>query len=164
MQRVNCKNESSEYESRRIDLPVPDRIAGYVGHVFVEHDVQLRVDITYPLDPVAYHDHLSLLQRVYLVELVVEKVSKLGAVVYEETIVYLCLGEAVVAELGVIGGRLDESVGRCSFKRKTCFDRLIERQQCRGLQFIFIQREIKKDRNISAALYRSPLSALLPRS
>lgn len=96
---------------------MPDRIAGDVGHVFVEHDLQLGVDVTYPLDPVAYHVHLSLLQRVYLVELYVEKVSKLGAIVYEETIVYLRLGESVVAELGIIRGRLDESVGRCSFKR-----------------------------------------------
>lgn len=87
-----------------IDLPVPDGIGWDVGHVFVEHDLQFRIYVTYPLNPVPYHVHLSLLQQVYLVEFIVEEVPKFGAIVQEETIVYLSLGESVVAELGVIRG------------------------------------------------------------
>lgn len=83
---------------------MPDGIGWDVWHVFVKHDVQFRIYVTYPLDSVPYHVHLSLLQHVYLVEFIVEKVPKFGAIVQEETIVYLGLGESVVAELRVIRG------------------------------------------------------------
>lgn len=103
------KYRAARYSERRIVnqleyLPVPDGVAWDVGHVFVKHDLQFRIYVTYPLDSVPYHVHLSFLQRVYLVEFIVEKLSKSGAVVHEETIVYLSLGESIVAELGVIRG------------------------------------------------------------
>lgn len=81
---------------------MPNWISRDVWHVSIKHGPQFRVDITYPVDPLAYHLHLPLLCRIYFIECPVEESAKFLAVVQQQVIVYHHLAESVISDLRII--------------------------------------------------------------